>query len=111
MAALARLALAEVCTVPVLLVGQYLAFLALHHTCIMVCTSEMWLNRISDNLCKPSVMNVRAVCRCVAVCGAVPDKDRIDRRAGLIVHEFKSLVFAADYQPGAKRKARHDSTS
>lgn len=34
----------------------------------------------------------------------LPDEDRIDRRAGLIVQEFKSLVFATDYQPGAKRK-------
>jgi len=110
MAALVRRALADVCTVPVL-VGQYLAFLALHHTCIMVCKSETWLNHISDNLCKPNVINFRAVFRCVAVSDAVPDEDRIDRRAGLIVQEFKSLVFSADYQPGAKRKARHDSSS
>ena len=77
----------------------------------MVCKSETWLNHISDNLCKPNVINFRAVFRCVAVSDAVPDEDRIDRRAGLIVQEFKSLVFSADYQPGAKRKARHDSSS
>jgi len=35
---------------------------------------------------------------------AVPDENRIDKRAGLIVQEFKSLMFSADYQPGAKRK-------
>lgn len=35
---------------------------------------------------------------------AVPDENRIDKRAGLIVQEFKSLAFSADYQPGAKRK-------
>jgi len=48
------------------------------------------------------VMNFTAVFHCIVV----PDEDRIDRRAGLIVQEFKSLVFSADYQPGAKRKVR-----
>jgi len=34
----------------------------------------------------------------------VPEEDRIDKRAGIIVQEFKSLMFSADYQPGSKRK-------
>lgn len=46
-----------------------------------------------------------AIFHCVVVCvEPVPDEDRIDRRAGLIMQEFKDVVFSADYQPGAKRK-------
>jgi len=55
------------------------------------------------------VINFKAVFHCIAVFYTVPDEDRIDRRAGLIVQEFKSLVFSADYQPGAKRKVRRST--
>ncbi|XP_052799774.1 X-ray repair cross-complementing protein 5-like [Mya arenaria] len=35
----------------------------------------------------------------------LPDEDRIKKRAGSAITEFKDLVFPADYNPGAKRKA------
>jgi hypothetical protein len=35
----------------------------------------------------------------------VPDEDKIEKRAGKIAQEFKSLVFPDGYQPGTKRKA------
>jgi len=42
-------------------------------------------------------------CGIVDVC-TVPDESRIDTRSGVILQEFKSLVYSPDYQPGAKRK-------
>ena len=37
---------------------------------------------------------------------AVPDEEKIEKRAGKIAQEFKALVFPDGYQPGSKRKVR-----
>ena len=36
----------------------------------------------------------------------VPDIDRIDKRAGALMQEFKDLVYPEHYVPGAKKRVQ-----
>ena len=38
------------------------------------------------------------------VVATVPDDEKMGKRAGKLLEEFKDLVFPADYTPGVKRK-------
>ena len=38
------------------------------------------------------------------VVGAVPNEEKMTKRAGKLVEEFKELVFPVGYTPGVKRK-------
>ena len=38
------------------------------------------------------------------IVGAVPNEEKMTKRAGKLVDEFKELVFPVGYTPGVKRK-------